>query len=528
MAKLIARKVSSLPNIQPFCMLKSSNSNRFFEFIIQKLGEDELDCDLCIGDEFKCSSGECIPLKWRCDNQMDCKDFSDEVDCGKLTNATHDRSHYHPACSEHEFKCKNEECVDWDRVCNGQHDGCSDESDEGGNCATACKDSPCDHRCIRSPNGPVCACHDGYMLNADQKSCRDINECVNGSIPCAQLCDNTPGSYRCSCFSGFALSSDKSSCKSFDSQKFLFYSSHDTIYRMRPHLTKVKSTNGSNVVGLDMNFDKKLLYFTIEDSDTLYEFNWTGSDAMNTVKNIGSPTQVAVDWITENVYFIDKSRAIKVCHMEKRNCITLIEFREGEHIKSLAVDALHRRLFYAIVKKFEFTMPETTIYAHNLDGTQKRLVSKDAFFIPAITCDFYTERIYYVGLETKQIWSVKYDGTGKQLMIAKSEFITRPIEINLFESHAYVSNSASNIVAICRLYGDRQCEAFPLNVNQPDNLVIAQKSRQKSGENACAANKCNTICTPSDLGAKCICDFGHMVEAGVECNSVVSAHRFTC
>lgn len=490
---------------------------------VPNTGEDELDCDMCSENEFKCKSGECIPMRWHCDNQLDCADFSDELECSKVTNSTHDTTHYRPACSEHEFKCKNEECVDWDRVCNGENDGCSDESDEGGNCATACRNSPCEQRCIRSPNGPVCDCHDGYALNPDKKTCKDINECANGSMPCAQLCENTLGSYRCSCFSGFAVSSDKASCKSLDSQKyFLFYTSFDTIYRMRPHLTTLTSSNGSKIVGLDMHFDKNLLYFTIEDSDTLYEFNWSGNGAMNLVKNIGQPTQVAVDWITENVYFIDKSRAIKVCHMNNRNCITLIEFHEGEHIKSLVVDALHRRFFYAITKKIEFTMPESTIYSHSLDGSQKQPISKDSFYIPAITCDFYTERIYYAALETRMIWSVKYDGTGKQVMIAKSEFITRPIQINLFESHAYVSNSGSNIVAKCRLYGDRQCTAFPLNVNQPDNLVIAQKSRQKSGENACANSKCNTICTPSDLGAKCICDFGHMVRDGEECNSVVS------
>lgn len=370
----------------------------------------------------------------------------------------------------------------------------------------------------------MCACHDGYQLNPDKKTCKDINECKNGSIPCAQLCDNTMGSFRCSCFSGFALSPDKVSCKSTDDQMFMFYSAYDSIYRMRPHLTKQLSTNGSNVVGLDMHFDKNLLYFTIEDSDALYVFNWTEKSApMNVVQNIGQPTQVAVDWITENVYFIDKSQAIKVCHMGARNCITLIEFHDHEHIRSLAIDALHHRLFYSIVKKFEFAMTESTIYAHNLDGSQKRMVSKDSFFIPAITCDYYTERVYYVGQDTKTIWSVKYDGTGKQLMIARNEFITRPIEINLFESYAYVSNAGSKIVAKCQLYGDRQCAAILLNVNQPDNLVIAQKSRQESGENACANSNCTTICTPTDLGSKCICDFGKMVGPGVECNSVVSS-----
>lgn len=315
------------------------------------------------------------------------------------------------------------------------------------------------------------------------------------------------------------------SCKSTDEQQmFLFYSSYDNIYRLRPHLTKILSTNGSKILGLDMHFDTTQLYITTEDSDALYVYNWTGkpdASSLSMVKNIGSPTRVALDWITENVYFVDDSKAIKVCHMGARNCITLIEFHDHEHVRSLAIDALHHRLFYTIIKKFEFGIVESTIYAHNLDASQKRAVSKDSFFIPTITCDYYSERVYYVGLETKTIWSVKYDGTGKQLMIARNEFITWPIKINLFESHAYVSNGGSAVVAKCQLYGDKVCTGIQLNV-PADNLVIGQKSRQKSGENACANMNCTTICIPTDYNAKCICDFGVMVRPGDQCNNAVS------
>lgn len=488
------------------------------------IGEDELDCDMCADDEFKCDTGECIQLTWQCDNQKDCKNGNDELDCDKTSTHFQNRTHYHPSCSDNEFKCKNEECIDWDRVCNGKADGCSDQSEEGGHCETSCKNSPCDQRCIQSPNGPVCGCRDGYSLNPDKKSCDDINECIAGIYPCAQMCDNTMGSFRCSCFSGFALENDKISCKSLDSKMFMFYSAYDKIYRLGKDLTELKSMNGSKIVGLDMKFDKKLLYFTIEDSEALYEFNWTNGSQINMVKNIGMPAQVAVDWITENVYFIDKSMAIKVCHMDKRNCITLIEFTKGEHIKSLAVDPLHRRIFYVTVKKFEFIMPQSTIISHSLDGTQRRELTKDSFYVPSITCDFYTERVYYVGLETRSIWSVKYDGSGRQLLIERNNFLTRPIEINLFENHAYVSNAGSKIVALCPLYGDRQCRSFELNINQPDNIVIAQQSRQPTSDDVCANNKCSTICTPSDLGAKCICDFGHMVQPGVICTDVVSLY----
>lgn len=34
--------------------------------------------------EFRCKSGKCIPLSWRCDHDEDCPDGDDEFDCSKL------------------------------------------------------------------------------------------------------------------------------------------------------------------------------------------------------------------------------------------------------------------------------------------------------------------------------------------------------------------------------------------------------------------------------------------------------------
>lgn len=182
---------------------------------------------MCSNSEFNCDTGECIPLEWRCDDQVDCWNGEDEMNC---STHFHNQMHYHAACSENEFKCKNGECIDWDRVCNDVADGCSDGSDEGGNCETSCKNSTCEQKCIRSPNGQKCACHDGYSLNADNKLCNDINECITGNYPCAQKCRNKIGSFRCFCFSGYELGSDKISCKSLDSKMFMFYSVYDKIY----------------------------------------------------------------------------------------------------------------------------------------------------------------------------------------------------------------------------------------------------------------------------------------------------------
>lgn len=37
----------------------------------------------CTEDQFECSNGLCVPLNWVCDNDNDCKDYSDEFNCTK-------------------------------------------------------------------------------------------------------------------------------------------------------------------------------------------------------------------------------------------------------------------------------------------------------------------------------------------------------------------------------------------------------------------------------------------------------------
>nr|XP_015211097.1 PREDICTED: low-density lipoprotein receptor-related protein 8-like isoform X1 [Lepisosteus oculatus] len=71
----------------------------------------------CETGQFQCKNERCIPTIWRCDDDDDCSDNSDEENCPKKTCATTD------------FACKNGQCVPERWRCDGEPE-CSDGSDE--------------------------------------------------------------------------------------------------------------------------------------------------------------------------------------------------------------------------------------------------------------------------------------------------------------------------------------------------------------------------------------------------------------
>ncbi|XP_074596954.1 prolow-density lipoprotein receptor-related protein 1-like [Brevipalpus obovatus] len=124
----------------------------------------------------------------------------------------------HPECDTNQFTCHtNGECISKSATCDGKVD-CSDGSDENQFCydpQMSCKAKSCSHYCQwhgndtgnGGHNQTTCLCGDGYELSADDRTCRDINECDLSPLsrPCFQECINSIGGYRCDCFDDYHL-----------------------------------------------------------------------------------------------------------------------------------------------------------------------------------------------------------------------------------------------------------------------------------------------------------------------------------
>ncbi|XP_012384581.2 low-density lipoprotein receptor-related protein 8 isoform X7 [Dasypus novemcinctus] len=144
----------------------------------------------CDEDQFRCRNERCIPSVWRCDEDDDCSDNSDEDDCPKKT------------CAGNDFTCDNGHCIPERWKCDGEEE-CPDGSDESE--ATCTKQvcpaeklscGPTSHKCV--PASWRCDGEKDCESGADEAGCAtplgtcrgDEFQCGDGScVPAIKHCN---------------------------------------------------------------------------------------------------------------------------------------------------------------------------------------------------------------------------------------------------------------------------------------------------------------------------------------------------
>ncbi|XP_062958595.1 growth arrest-specific protein 6 [Cynocephalus volans] len=74
----------------------------------------------------------------------------------------------------------------------------------------------CGQVCYNKPGSFQCACHSGFALSPDGKTCQDMDECADSDACGAARCKNLPGSYSCLCDEGYAYSFQDKACQDVD------------------------------------------------------------------------------------------------------------------------------------------------------------------------------------------------------------------------------------------------------------------------------------------------------------------------
>ncbi|CAH1121148.1 unnamed protein product [Ceutorhynchus assimilis] len=484
----------------------------------------------CRSDQFQCDDRSCIPGALLCDGHADCADRSDEHECAASAPICDVTTH---------FSCgPGGPCIPLSKVCDGKPDCSAWEDEPRGKCGIdECSqdNGGCAHRCVDTPAGFRCECRPGFALAADNRTCRDIDECqIEGT--CSQICINDKGGFKCECLPGYARDPrDHTRCKAVEGHASLLFARRRDIRKISlDHHEMTSIVNETNsATALDFVFRTGMIFWSDVADKKIYKAPIDEGNAKTVVVSdeVTTSDGLAVDWVYEHIYWTDTgTNTISLANFDGQMRKVLIQ-DELEEPRAIAVDPSEGWIFWTDWGQ------DPRIERAGMDGSHRQpIVTYDVRWPNGLTLDLVKKHLYWVDAKLNTISVCDWDGRNRKLILFSITALRHPFSITTFEDWLYWTDWDRAAVFRANKFTGKELGPVTATemVQNPMVIHVYHPYRQPDTENHCQPvnGHCSHLCLPAPRVSprapliSCACPEGlRMLSDGLTCVQDGSTNR---
>lgn len=230
---------------------------------------------------------------------------------------------------------------------------------------------------------------------------------------------------------------------------------------------------------------------------------------------LSAPEKLTVDWITGNIYFIDRhKKQISVCTPNGSYCTVLISSPTIDMPGGLVLNPKGGDMFWSDYGK------APSIWTAGMDGRNSIAIVKEGLGWPKdLAIDYSTQSLYWINSLKNSIGSVRFDGTNRKNLIQMEDTHLRSLAI--FNGRLYWSSWFTKKISSMNLASSPDERILTNASDLIYNMEIYHPSLKSRFMNPCTTQTCSELCLLTyNRVSSCACSLGRVLNRDLRsCNS---------